>query len=166
MEGLFHQFVNQSGQKINYNKLSDSLDTRYETVKNYIEYLEMSFLIDKSYSYTENRLKRYRKNPKIYISDHGFSHLEYIKTGLMVETMVYNHWKLRYEVSYGTDGHETDIILLSEDKLIPIEVKYKEDIEKSDIEGLVKEIVVTKNDLQEENIAKKRYYSFLLGSFY
>ncbi len=164
LEGLFHQFINQSGQKINYNKLSNSLDTRYETIKNYIEYLEMSFLIDKSYSYTENRLKRYRKNPKIYVSDHGFSHLEYIKTGLMVETMVYNHLNRRYEIFYGTNGHETDIILLSEGKLISIEVKYKENIEKSDIEGLLgfmdehsleKGIIVTKKDLKEETIGKK-----------
>ncbi len=165
LEGLFHQFINQSGKTINYNKLSDALDTRYETIKNYMDYLETSFLIDRSYLYSENRLKRYRKNPKVYISDHCFTHLELLEPGLKVETVVFNHLKVDHDIFYGDNDHETDIVLEHDNDLIPIEVKYKNSISHADLKGirgfmeehgLEKGIVVSKKDLKKENIDGKR----------
>lgn len=135
LEGLFHHFISESGQLVNYNKLSGSLDTKYKTIKKYIGYLETSFLIERSNLYSKNKLKGMRRNPKIYVTDHGFSQLQSMDEGLKVETAVYNCLSRSYEVHYWRDDHEVDMIVEKE-STIPIEVKYKEEIRKRDMKGL------------------------------
>ncbi len=166
LEGLFYYFTKESGQLVNYNQLSDTLNTKYQTVKNYIDHLETSFLIDRSNHHSKTKLKSLRKNPKIYVADHGFSFLERMDSGLRVETTVYNHLKRYYDINYWKNDREVDIIVVDDlsdkfEKILPIEVKYKEDIRESDLKGLVefaekedidKSIVVTKNSLKKENI--------------
>ena len=135
LEGLFHHFISGSGQLVNYNKLSGSLDTKYKTIKKYIEYLETSFLIERSNLHSKSKLKGVRRNPKIYVTDHGFSQLQSMDEGLKVETAVYNCLSRSYEVHYWRDDHEVDMIVEKE-STIPIEVKYKEEIRKRDLKGL------------------------------
>lgn len=157
LEGLFHQFISQSGQVINYNHLADALDTRYKTIKSYIEYLEMSFLINKSLKYTKNKLKKYKKNPKIYISDHGFSYLENLEKGLKIETIIFNLLNRNNEVYYWSDDKEVDLIVEKGSKIIPIEVKYKENIEKGDLSGLLN--FMDESDVEEGIVVSKNQYS-------
>lgn len=135
LEGLFHHFISESGQLVNYNRLSDSLDTKYKTIKKYIEYLETSFLIDRSKLYLKSKLKGVRKNPKVYVSDHGFSLLQSMEKGLKIETAVYNCLKRNQEVFYWKGDHEVDAIV-KQDSITPVEVKFKEEIRKSDLKGL------------------------------
>jgi len=137
LEGLFHHFVSQSGQLVNYNQLSDALDTKYKTIKKYIGYLETSFLIERSKLYSKSKLKGVRKNPKVYVTDHGFSLLQNMEEGLKIETAVYNCLSRFYDVSYWKDDNEVDMIVEYEG-ITPIEVKYKEEIRKSDLKGIFK----------------------------
>jgi len=135
LEGLFHHFISESGQLVNYNRLSDSLDTKYKTIKKYIEYLETSFLIDRSKLYSKSKFKGVRKNPKVYVSDHGFSLLQSVDEGLKIETAVYNCLRRNQELFYWKDSHEVDVIV-NQEKITPVEVKFREDIRKSDLKGL------------------------------
>ncbi|MFP4609034.1 MAG: ATP-binding protein [Candidatus Natronoplasma sp.] len=135
LEGLFHHFISESGQLVNYNKLSSSLETKYKTIKKYIGYLETSFLIERSNLYSKSKLKGVRKNPKIYVTDHGFSQLQSMDEGPKVETAVYNCLKRSYDVHYWRDHYEVDMIVKKE-STIPIEVKYKEEIRKRNLKGL------------------------------
>ncbi|MFW6305278.1 MAG: ATP-binding protein, partial [Candidatus Saliniplasma sp.] len=164
LEGLFYNFIRESGQVINYNKLADSLDTKYETVKDYIDHLESSFLIEKSTLYSKNKLKSIRKNPKIYVADHGFSALEKMEKGLRVETAVYNHITRNRDAYYWKDRKELDVVVDTKQKPIPIEVKFKEQISKKDVKGLIdfmkktdveKGLVVSKNDYKTETVDEK-----------
>jgi len=75
LEGMFYSFVRESGNVINYHTLTNNLNTKYETVKTYIEYLTSSFFISRSYLYSKSTLKSFRKNPKIYASDNAFFYL-------------------------------------------------------------------------------------------
>jgi len=135
LEGLFRHFISESGQLVNYNKLSDALNTKYKTIKKYIGYLETSFLIERSKLYSKSNLKGVRKNPKVYVTDHGFSLLQSLDEGLKVETAVYNCLRRSYDVSYWRDDHEVDMVV-EQESTTPIEIKYKEGIRKSDLKGI------------------------------
>ncbi len=160
LEGMFYHFIRESGQQINYNQMADSLGTKYETIKEYIDHLETSFLVDRSMLYSRSKLKSLRKNPKVYVADHGFSILENMDMGLKVETAVYNHLRRSHEVNYWKGKKEVDMVICtSRFETLPLEVKYKENIRNSDLRGLVefaKEekvssgILVTNNTLKTE----------------
>ncbi len=160
LEGLFYSFVKESGNIVNYAKLANSLNTKFETIKTYIEYLDNSFLIEKSQYYSGSRIKISEKNFKIYASDHAFFHLEDTEEGLIAETLVFNHCKKHIweEVFYWKDtkGNEVDIVILKNKTLLPIEVKFKSKVDKKELKGLFSfmdkyncknGIVVTKNSL-------------------
>ncbi|MEF8874807.1 MAG: DUF4143 domain-containing protein, partial [Candidatus Thermoplasmatota archaeon] len=153
LEGLFHHFISESGQLVNYNKLSGSLDTKYKTIKKYIGYLETSFLIERSNLYSKSKLKGVRKNPKIYVTDHGFSQLQSMEEGLKIETAVYNCLRRSYDVHYWRDHHEVDMIVEKE-STIPIEVKYKEEIRKRDLKGLFE--FMEKHEVEKAIVVSKK----------
>ena len=174
LEGLFFSLLKESGNIVNYNNLSNSLNTKFETVKTYLEYLSSSFLISQSRFFSKSR-KHVEKNAKMYVSDHSFSNLAEIEEGLKAETVIYNHLKAMVEsgefdsISYWRDRkNEVDIVLSAGKHIIPIEVKYKNQITQADMKGLLKfmdlyklrkGIIVTK-DLFEE-IAEDKNILFI-----
>ncbi len=140
LEGMFYSFIRESGNVINYHTLTNNLNTKYETVKTYIEYLTSSFFISRSYLYSKSTLKSFRKNPKIYAGDNAFFYLISAKEGLMMETAVYNHLKhLGFELFYWQDKArlEVDILLQTSSGLLPVEVKYGKKVSKRDLKGLL-----------------------------
>jgi predicted AAA+ superfamily ATPase len=160
LEGLFYSFVKESGNIVNYAKLANSLNTKFETIKTYIEYLDNSFLIEKSQFYSGSRIKISEKNFKIYAADHAFFHLEDTEEGLIAETLVFNHCKkhISEDVFYWKNpkGNEVDIIIMRDKNLLPVEVKFKSKVDKKELKGLLSfmdkyrcknGIVVTKNSL-------------------
>ncbi len=162
LEGLFFSLLRESGNLVNYNNLSNALNTKFETLKSYIEYLSYSFLISHSRFFSNSR-KTVEKNAKIYVSEHSFSNLSRIEEGLKIETIVYNHCKILTEsgdfekIFYWNDRkNEVDIVLVRGKKIIPVEVKYRRDPKR--ISGLLKfmekfsvkkGIVVTKDVFEE-----------------
>lgn len=169
LEGLFYSFVKESGNIVNYAKLANSLNTKFETIKTYIEYLDNSFLIEKSPFYSGSRIKRSEKNFKIYASDHAFFNLEETEEGLLAETLVFNHCKkhISEDVFYWKDtkGNEVDIVFLQNQNLLPIEVKFKSKVDKKELKGLFSfmnkyecknGIVVTRNSLDSFESEEKK----------
>ena len=170
LEGMFYSFVKESGNVINYNTLTNNLNTKYETVKTYIEYLVSSFFISRSYLYSKSTLKSFRKNPKIYAGDNAFFRLIDAKEGLVMETAVYNHLKhLGFELFYWQNKArlEVDILLQTSFGLLPIEVKYGNNVSNSDLKGLLAcmnelnsdvGIIVTSERMGHEDIDAKQVH--------
>jgi len=110
LKGLFHHIAEQSGQLINYSNLADALNTQYRTIKDYVQYLEDSFLVVKSLPFETNYLKSLRKNPKMYVSDHAYMRLWKAKEGLKAQTIAFNHLQ-QIEKPYFNKDPEVNIVL-------------------------------------------------------
>lgn len=134
LDGMFRFLAANTGQVVNYNTLTDALDADFRTVKTYLDYLEDSFLIDRSKPYTGSAAASIRKNPKVYIADHAYNRIHDPGDGLIAETIAYNHLK-RLEQPYYMKQPETDIVL--PDRELLFEVKYRETIRDGDLEPLV-----------------------------
>lgn len=135
LKGILRLIAENTAQKLNYQKLSKDLDTQYRTVKEYIQHLEDSFLIERSPPFEESLHKKLRKNPKVYISDHAYSRLWKCKKGLKAETVAFNHLKRLEDPVYNRDP-EVDIVL--PDKKAGFEIKYKENPSRRDAKNLLK----------------------------
>ncbi len=134
LKDIFLLLASQTGQKMSYNSLSNSLDSDFRTVKKYVGYLENSYLIQRSKPYAESKYKSVRKNPKVYIEDHAYNRIYPTKEGLKPETIAFNHAK-RLEEPYYFREPEVDIVL--PERGVLLEVKYSEDVGGKDLENLV-----------------------------
>ena len=135
LKGIFRSITEKSGQKINYSNIANDLNTQYRTIKDYIQYLQDSFLIEKSIPYEKSHLKALRKNPKMYVSDHSFMGLWRAKEGLKAETIAFNHLKLLENPNFHQEP-EVDIIL--QDMKRAFEIKYTSNVSKDQAKNLLK----------------------------
>lgn len=133
LKGLFHHITEHSGQLINYSNLADALQTQYRTIKDYVQYLEDSFLVVTSLPFETNYLKSLRKNPKMYVSDHAYMRLWKTKEGLKAQTIAFHHLS-KIEQPYFNKDPEVDIILPN--KKMAFEVKYTDAISKKELENI------------------------------
>lgn len=135
LKGIFREISARSGQKLNYSNLSNDLDTQYRTVKDYLQYLEDSFLIEKSLPWEDDHIKSLRKNPKMYVSDHSFANLWKADEGLKAETIAFNHLKKIERPRFNREP-EVDIVLPENRKVF--EVKYSSNLDERDAKNLLK----------------------------
>lgn len=73
MRRLWQMLAHVNGQTVDYTTLAKSLGISAITVKNYIDLLESTFMVEVVPSYVSNLGKRLVKAPKIYISDAGIT---------------------------------------------------------------------------------------------
>ena len=71
MRRLWQMLAHVNGQTINYSRLGDSLGVSNQTVKNYIDLLKSTYMVDVVEPYISNLGKRLVKAPKVFISDSG-----------------------------------------------------------------------------------------------
>ncbi|MEI6285934.1 MAG: ATP-binding protein [Bacillota bacterium] len=169
LERLLYAIADHSGQGFSYTSLGETVGLDRLTASIYADYLQKSFLINISEPYSTNVAKTIRKNKKLYISDCGIRNAllrEYTLTdksrGLLAEGAVYNALKQFADNNFATVGYwregkqEVDAVLNLGNKLIPIEVKFRNKFTDSDLGGLhafMREfdcqygIVITKNQL-------------------
>ncbi len=192
-ESLFTVLAGECCQRLNYSSILRELGIRKETLRGYLFYLEYSFLITESKFYSKSRRSQEKKDKKIYINDIGLrnSVLGYLDPGIVrntqqigfiVENVVADHCRrLKFNMEHGLDssiyywndkrGHEVDVVIELFQKPIPIEIKYQEDIARSELTGLYEFMekynsplgfVVTKNTFKiEENIIYVPVWLFL-----
>ncbi len=148
-----------------YAALSDDLNISRKTLAKYVSYLERGFLIQKCYNFSRNRLTTEKKMKRLYISNSTllFHLWEHPDIGRGVENIVINSSNAQFFWRKNTS--EVDCILLKDDTIMPIESKYKNNIRKKDIKGLLKFLdkfsvdtgyVVTKDMDTEEMINERR----------
>lgn len=73
MRRLWQMLAHVNGQMVNYSTLASSLGVSSTTVKNYIDLLEGTFMIDVISPYISNLGKRLVKAPKVYVADSGIT---------------------------------------------------------------------------------------------
>lgn len=159
-------------QRISYSAFADILDVKVDTVKNYITYLEECFLIYTAYLYSKKQVISTRKEKKLFFIDCGLRNslllkeINDLEKTKIVENIIFFHIlslkkrELFPRIFYWLDKarNEVDIVISFKNEVIPIEVKYSDNIGKKDIRGLIKfceefkarGLVITKDILKNE----------------
>ncbi len=147
------------GMYLDYQSLSKQFGKDRRVIKDYIIYLEESFLITILRNYRKGSITTLRKKKRAYPTDNALIYLykpriEEDFLGKMAETLAVNNTNAS---SFWKNKHEIDIV--RDD--IPIEVKYQEKINSEDFKSL-KEfmrkfkkkngIIITKNEEKEIRI--------------
>ncbi len=70
---LWQMIAHNNGQTVNYSALGNSLGVSIPTIKNYIDILQATFMVDIVTPHIINTGKRIIKSPKIYINDSGIT---------------------------------------------------------------------------------------------
>lgn len=73
MRRMWQMLAHHNGQTVNYTLLGNSLGVSHNTIKNYIDLLESTFMLEVLKPYFSNLGKRLVKAPKIYIADSGIT---------------------------------------------------------------------------------------------
>jgi len=130
----------QSGNMFNINELSNTVKLPYNKVAEYIYLLEQMYIIKTVVPYTTNKRKEVSKMRKVFFLDTGLRNIIYnsfndidirVDNGSIFENFVFLEMmkgkRKTAEVKYyrTKDGSEIDFIFSDTDRLIPVEVKYK-----------------------------------------
>jgi predicted AAA+ superfamily ATPase len=157
-EALFGVLAGDCCQRLNYSTIQAELGVRKETLRDYLFYLEYSFLVTEARFYSKSRRHQERKEKKIYINDIGLRNAVtgYLndsifgnptQMGFIIENVVADHIRrLKFNYEHGLDAdlyywfderrREVDIILELFQTPIPIEVKYQNDISRGELDGV------------------------------
>lgn len=127
----------QPGLIINYQTLSSNLGISNKTVSLYLYYLEEAFLLKKIYNFSRNLLASERKLKKYYLASPSFSIYlaDFAEAGFLAENFVVSlkdfkfFWRDVYK-------NEVDFVEVAGERIIPVEVKYKKEIEKKELKNI------------------------------
>ncbi len=136
IERLFKIIAERPGILLNYNELSKELGYHRVTISNYLDYLEKGFLIRKIYNFSKNLITSEKKMKKFYPYSPVFcSYLvKEVPLSLLVENLIISALDVKY---FWRDSfsHEVDAVL-SNKKIILLEIKFKNKILDKDLKGL------------------------------
>lgn len=139
---LVRLISSQIGSLVHYAELSATLGLSYQTVKNYLWYLEKTFILKKVAPFFKNIRKELTKSPVYYFCDVGMRNyiagrmgdlLQGSDAGFVFQNFVFgllqnrlpaglrllNFWRTK-------DGAEVDFVISSGNRVLPIEVKFQE----------------------------------------
>ena len=167
---LLKVLISQSGNLVNKNELSDSLNLGHDTINKYLAILEGTYVLNFIKPFFTNVRKELTKMPKVYSSDFGFNKIlarkaeietyEFIE-GYLIENFVFKELQNKFSDEsvffYRTISKaEIDFIIQKEEKLIPLEVKFsRKQINlpivmknfNAKFKNVDKNIIITKNNL-------------------
>lgn len=156
---LLYKLVNilaeRPGIYLEYKNIANDLKYDQRTISAYLSYLEYSMLINKIYNYSENFITSEKKIKRAYLSNTAFTAaLTDIKDySLFIEQFFINFLKAK-KFYRNPQKEEIDIILKLNDKILPVEVKIKNEIKSDDLNpifkflgkfNLNKGLIITKN---------------------
>lgn len=131
----------QMGSLINYSKLSSDIGVSEKTIKNYLWYLEKTFVLERITPFYKNPRKEITKSPVVYFSDLGLGNYaagifgrveETNKLGLLFQNFIL--YLIKDKIAFSAskihfwrtkDGAEVDFVVDAGTKPLPIEVKYQ-----------------------------------------
>jgi len=142
-EKFIRVLAGRTGQELNLTTISNEVDVNLKTIQSWIGILENSFIIYLLKPFHKNYNKTIVKRPKVYFYDTGLAcslmgineskQLQnHPLKGSLFETMVvielvkkYTNTGVNPPISYWRDktGHEIDVIIEKNEKLLPIEIK-------------------------------------------
>jgi predicted AAA+ superfamily ATPase len=130
LESILSIISNNPGIIFDYDSISNDLKRNRKTISNYISYLEKSFLIKKLYNYSKNTLTNEKKMKRFYPSSTALPYLFNAEEGRIIETAVNMKQDFRFFSRLGEK--EIDFISATSKEVVPIEVKYQENIKEKD----------------------------------
>ena len=132
LESILKIIMEGPGQIIDMHSLASQFNTSRQTISNYFSLLEQAFLIKKLYNYSSNKRKEERKLKKYYPTILPVS-LTFKEDSLsqskVLESIAVNNLNAEF---FWRDQYKNEVdIIVTEPKLIPIEVKLNETKSKS-----------------------------------
>jgi len=127
-----------------YSSLSKAIKINDKSIKEYISYLEDSFLFNEIKLYSYSLKEQYNNKKKSYIIDNGFLELGFSfssNKGKLFENLVFSEFiKNQFELFFYNKTNECDFIAKKDDKLIATQVCYElnEQNYKREFNGLLK----------------------------
>jgi len=169
---LFKYSCSNSSNLFEIKNLCNIFNANYETISNYLFYLRSAFLVNIAEVYSNSPTKRARRNKKIYAvhPSIAFSLLGY-KKDMLVEQVLGQYVESIFADEFfwrDKQKNEVDVVLQNE-SLVPVEIKYQNHIVPGDLKGLKKfmktfgskkGIVVTKN-LFESRVFEDKEIMFI-----
>jgi len=134
LESLLNILMEEPGQLVEISGLAAELKVSRQTLSNYLDYLEESFLIRKLYNYSLGRSKIERKLKKYYpaivsadilFKDDDLSRSRVFEWAVVNQLKAEFFWRDPYK-------NEVDVVLIN-GKPVPVEIKYG----KTDFGGLL-----------------------------
>lgn len=138
---LIKLMASQIGNLVNVSELSSTLGISTKTIKDYLWYLQKTFILERITPYFKNLRKEITRTPIFYFYDLGlrnytlgeFRNMRDFEKGIIFENFVFNILKEKTNYTSAKinfwrtkDGAEVDFIINLEREVIPVEVKYKE----------------------------------------
>lgn len=193
---LVRIIASQIGNLVNFTELSSTLSINVQTVKNYLWYLEKTFLIKKINPYYRNLRKEIAKSPAFYFHDLGlrnyilgvFGNLDYTsQDGFLFQNFIFkliqektsegpqtiNFWRSK-------NGAEVDFVITKGLETTPVEVKLSR-LEKPEIPKSLRSFIAKYNPkkawlvnlnfnghqiINSTNLQFIPYYRFLFEKLY
>ena len=149
-EKIMRLACSNPGMLTNYISISKDLKRDRRTISNYFHLLKYAMLLNQTSNYRKDGIS-IRKLPKTYVSSTGiifslepqdFEEKETLSR--IIENLVVISCKAKYYWRRGKN--EVDIVFEQNKKLVPVEVKYRKEIEKKDLKGLLRFMSENKAD--------------------
>ena len=133
---LFLLLCERSGKRLSFNKIADILSVSVESIRQYISFMEESFLIHLVYRDAKTLNERIKSNRKVYIADVGIRNViaEFKDKGAVFENLVFLNIKDKNPRYYFENNREIDFVF----KDTAIECKYKEAPDEQELSALNK----------------------------
>lgn len=140
---LVSVLADQMGDPVSNSKIARDVGVKSTTVRNYLDYLDKTFIVEKTNPFYTNKKKEITKSSIVYFSDPGlrnysvrrFGHLNTpSEFGELFEAFIHNFLKRQtyfagLDVKYWRTKSraEVDFVLTAGNKVkLPVEAKYKE----------------------------------------
>jgi hypothetical protein len=151
LERLLHLLAPTSARTFSDNSISDAIGVDNETAGQYVHYLKESFVLLEFPAFGPSKAKALRKNRKYVLVDHGLKNaLERTvrlgdvpdhAMGMLVESVVATHLfsdasEMSLTPSYAPlRSGEVDYVLHGPKDVYAVEVKYRREVRRLDLEG-------------------------------
>lgn len=186
LEDLFIYLVNNASNLLSINNIANYMKssgrkTTYDTVANYIGYIEDTFLVHKAERFDIRGKETISGNSKYYINDLGYKNYLYsgfgYGTGYKLENLIYLELRRNgYEVFVGVmKNREVDFVAKKADKILYVQSTYllmdEETIKREyeSLEGIndnYEKIVVSLDDITlPQNKGIKHVQAWLLSTY-
>lgn len=128
MKAAIRLLLSRVGQKLDVTKIAAELGISRITIKEYLDFLEGTYFIQRIYPYSRSLDVSLRAQPKVYLCDNGFLvGMADIASGQRLENSIYGLLRNNYETYFyqSKGGAEIDFITKKDTELSAYEVKIQ-----------------------------------------